>query len=260
MECLCTLHSWAQPTRTPEDIGMLHEDEFWGRISGIVGSPSPDLWGWRGKCTTLHHSHGSLDKPRWLTRVATQWVPADCEPVCSEFSAPVPLPKCFGFSAGIMLSLCLALPQPQGHSSCQWLWNGMEVMTESYSVLPQMWIECRLLSSFCGGGRVSQATLTPSASRVGTCSDDQWRSGQGSSLGRAPRKGWQRWAAMGAGILLFSEALLWWMAGQPAQTTQRWPRCWSMSPLTPHWAVNWGRSKAQETGLSGTGGGGVISC
>lgn len=52
--------------------------------------------------------------------------------------------------------------------------------------------------SFFVALRVSQATLAPSASRAGTCSGGQWRSGQGPSPGRALRKGWWRWAGSGS--------------------------------------------------------------
>ena len=94
---------------TKEDISMLHGDEFWGRISRIVCSPSPQLVGWREKCTTLHLPHGSLEKSRWLTRVTEHWVPGRPWAVHLEFFAPVPLAKHFVFLAGITLSPCLAL-------------------------------------------------------------------------------------------------------------------------------------------------------
>lgn len=57
-------------------------------------------------------------------------------------------------------------------------------------------------------GRVSQATLAPSASRVGTCSDGQWRSGQDLPSAGLHGRGGGGGLAAGPGIPLFSEALL----------------------------------------------------
>lgn len=108
--------------------------------------------------------------------------------------------------------------------------------------------------------RVSQATPAPSASCAGTCPDSQWRSRWGPSLGRSPppRAG-RGGLVVGAGILLLSggPALMDDLAACAAQTTRQWPRWWSVSPLTPLWALNWRGSKAQEKGLSGSAGGGV---
>lgn len=52
--------------------------------------------------------------------------------------------------------------------------------------------------SFFTVWRVSQASVTPSASRVGTCLDGPWKSGQGPSLGRAPRRASRGGLAVGS--------------------------------------------------------------
>lgn len=75
--------------------------------------------------------------------------------------------------------------------------------------------------------------------------------GRDSPLAGLPWRAGRGGLVVGAGTLLFlrGPALMDGRAACAAQTTQQWPRWWSVSPLTPLWAVNWRGSKAQEMGL-----------
>lgn len=135
----------------------------------------------------------------------------------------------------------LAFSPSWRHSRC-WLWDGIGAVTKS---CPEPKTESRVSFSIMWGYQSHAHSI---CQQCWDYSSGQWTSSLGLLTPTSFLQDFSKeWIGLQGELAL--GCFDGWSGSLGSSDHQRWLRWWSVSPLTPFWAVNWRGSKAQEMDL-----------